>query len=351
MPSFSLDPLLPYPQRSYLLELASRHAQAVDEDRYCPLASLQELAARDLLIQGRQGSLLPQAALIFDLASKCMATAFSLWAHRACITFFDTVGKDLPEGLTQASISGSTAMAQAFKDASGLGSIQVRAQPVAGGLKLNGSISWASNLYPDGVIVLPVILETAQGSSQKYVVSTRVDRAGLTVKPLKGLLALNATQSGSLTFKDLIVPEADILTTNLPSFLAGIRSPFLLLQSSFCLGLTAASLEAISQQLRGGRKVFTAGFERISQDYHRLRQQLISLAEQPESAHKSQLLQLRHSLSQLAIAATHLELAVFGGRAYSQQSASNRRLRESLFLPVQSPTEGHLRHDLALSQQ
>ncbi|MGO2608462.1 MAG: hypothetical protein ACTIMA_07630, partial [Brachybacterium tyrofermentans] len=49
----------------------------------------------------------------------------------------------------------------------------------------------------------------------------------------------------------------------------------------------------------------------------------------------------------LAGRATRLEQKVVGGRGYALGSDTSRRAREAAFLPVQSPTETHLRHLLA----
>ena len=57
-------------------------------------------------------------------------------------------------------------------------------------------------------------------------------------------------------------------------------------------------------------------------------------------------LQLRLDVAHLATRATQLELAARGGAGYSAVSATARRVREALFLPVQSPTEVQLQWEL-----
>ena len=86
-------------------------------------------------------SLLPQVSVAFDLATAgCAPPAFSLWAHRSTIAFFDAVGRELPEGLAGGhDVSGTSAMAAAYKEASGLAPIKVLGTLVEGGVKLNGS--------------------------------------------------------------------------------------------------------------------------------------------------------------------------------------------------------------------
>ena len=346
--TFTLEPLYDYPQHQQVLNLAAEHATEVDEDQRSPFETLKVLGSEGLLTLGREGSLLPQIAVGFDIATECAATAFSLWAHRSTIAFFDAVGRELPAGLASGEVTGSTAMAAAFKDSSGVGEIQVHATRVEGGLQLNGVIFWASNLYPGGVVVLPLILDdAAEGESDKLIVQTRVGNEGFNVKYQKGLLALDATESGFTKIENLFVPESDILTDDVPGFLKKILAPFLLVQSSFCLGLAAAALNSASDHLNVSQGIFRREFEDIHAEYESLRREITELAEKPSQAERRRLLQLRLDVSHLATAATRLELSTVGGKAYKVKSPSGRRLRESQFLPVQSPTEGHLRFELA----
>ena len=59
------------------------------------------------------------------------------------------------------------------------------------------------------------------------------------------------------------------------------------------------------------------------------------------------ILRLRLDVVDLAVAATRLEATLTGGRGYASASPTARRLREAAFLPIQSPSEGHLRWELS----
>jgi hypothetical protein len=58
-------------------------------------------------------------------------------------------------------------------------------------------------------------------------------------------------------------------------------------------------------------------------------------------------LRLRLGAAELAQAITRVELATIGGRGYYSASDTSRRIRESLFLSVQAPTEGSLRWEIS----
>ena len=348
MSEFTLEPLEDYPQRERVLALAAEHADAVDAGERSPFENLREIAKDGLLTLGRTGSLLPQVSVAFDLASQDATTGFSLWAHRSTIAFFDAVNRELPEGLAEATTSGTTAMAAAYKEAAGIGPIKVLGDLVEGGVKLNGTVSWASNLYPGGVIVLPVAVQNAQeGHPNRYIVTVRQDVPGLKVVYHRNLLALNGTESGTIIFEDVFVPTEDILTKDFAGFLAKVTAPFLLVQSAFCLGLAAGALQSAAEHLQVSGGIFKQEFEGLLGTYRTLRDTLLRLAAEPENAQKRDLLQLRLDVSHLATAATHCELQTVGGAGYMAGSPTARRVREVTFLPVQSPTEGHLRYELA----
>ena len=341
-------PLTAYPHREKVLDLAEQAADAVDRDQASPFTTLQELGDLGLLTLGRTGSLLPQAAVVHDIATRCVSTAFSLWAHRSVIAFFDAVDRPLPEGLSTARVSGTTAMAAAFKDAAGIGELGVRARPGAeGGLILDGVIPWASNLHPGGIAVVPVALTDDEGhQTGKAIVALSTDRSGFDTAPMRNLLALNATGSGFTRVREVHVPARDILTEDVPAFLARISAPFLLLQSSLCLGLAAAAVDSARLGADHVCGVFREQYDAVAATQHQLRGRLTVLAEDPGSATRRDLLQLRLDAAHQAKAATDLELMVVGGRGYVARSATARRVREAAFLPVQSPTEGHLRLEL-----
>ena len=348
MSEFTLEPLEDYPQRERVLALAAEHADAVDAGERSPFENLREIAKDGLLTLGRTGSLLPQVSVAFDLASQDATTGFSLWAHRSTIAFFDAVNRELPEGLAEATTSGTSAMAAAYKEASGLAPIKVLGTLVEGGVKLNGTVSWASNLYPGGVIVLPVAVQNAQeGHPNRYIVTVRQDVPGLKVVYHRNLLALNGTESGTIIFEDVFVPTEDILTKDFAGFLAKVTAPFLLVQSAFCLGLAAGALQSAAEHLQVSGGIFKQEFKGLLGTYRTLRDTLLRLAAEPENAQKRDLLQLRLDVSHLATAATHCELQTVGGAGYVAGSPTARRVREVTFLPVQSPTEGHLRYELA----
>lgn len=339
-----LAPLTDYPEHGLVRARAAERARATDEADTTPFETLRELGQRGLLDLGLGGGdLRGQAAVVFDLAAECTATAFSLWGHRSGLEYLDAVGAPVASELRTGDVPLCSAMAPAFKAAAGIGEIPVTLTRRGDHLVLDGTVPWASNLYPDAVVILPVVREDGHTA----IVRTRVAAHGVSVRPLENLMALNATASGILRLEGVeIDAEQDVLTEDVPGFLATVRGPFLLLQTSFCLGLSAAALTSARENLGGVGEMFREDLDDAVAEQQRLRADLVRLAREPRAAAPRELLQLRLDAALLTGEATRLEAKIVGGRGYALSSPTARRAREAAFLPVQSPTEGHLRWEL-----
>ncbi|MCG7431665.1 acyl-CoA/acyl-ACP dehydrogenase [Kocuria indica] len=339
-----LAPLTDYPEHGLVRARAAERARPTDEADTTPFETLRELGQRGLLDQGLGGAdLRGQAAVVFDLAAECTATAFSLWGHRSGLEYLDAVGAPVASELRTGDVPLCSAMAPAFKAAAGIGEIPVTLTRRGDHLVLDGTVPWASNLYPDAVVILPVVREDGRPA----IVRTRVAARGVSVRPLENLMALNATASGILRLEGVeIDAEQDVLTEDVPGFLATVRGPFLLLQTSFCLGLSAAALTSARENLGGVGEMFREDLDDAVAKQQRLRADLVRLAREPRAAAPRELLQLRLDAALLTGEATRLEAKIVGGRGYALSSPTARRAREAAFLPVQSPTEGHLRWEL-----
>lgn len=343
---FELRPLAEYPQRDAVLAAAAQRARCVDDNECSPFETLRELGELGLLDLGREGSIVEQAAVVHDLATECTATAFSLWAHRSSIEYLSATGREIPRGMHEGTEPASSAMAPAFKAAAGIGKITVRLTEQDGQLVLDGTIPWASNLYPEGWIVLPALRRGDDGAETPVIVLTRDRAPGVSVHPLQDLMALDATASGILRLESSPIAAEDVLTEDVPAFLAAVRGPFLLLQSSFCLGLAGAALASADAAMTGAAEVFRPERDGIVAEFERVRAAVLAMAEAPREQSARDLLQTRLDAALLTGAATRLEGKAVGGKGYAMSSPTARRAREAAFLPVQSPTESHLRWEL-----
>lgn len=359
-----------------VLSAVAEHAGAVDRSEADLWEALHELGALDLLT----APLAETVELTHALARRCTPTAFSLWGHRSSVAYHEVSGAALPEGAADGAVPLASGMAPAYKEEAGLGEIQLVATDLpAGGIEVSGVLPWCSNLRAGAQIVTPVRWE----DGRRAILRLGRDADGVAVKPLTGLTALDGTSSGVLVLKGVQVPEADVLTRDVPRFRDRARAPFLLIQSAMCLGLAGAALDAADAAVDDvSREVLAEEFSQAAEDWERLRADLVRSVERAgvgdagvgvadgetagaahegsragaegtagaevagasEGVRPAELVAVRLDSALLAGSATRLEQKVVGGRGYALASDTSRRAREAAFLPVQSPTEIHLRH-------
>ncbi len=342
----------------HVLREVAATAAAVDAGDASPVPHLKALAASGLLDQGiddllagsaRSLDVRPSATTIASLAEECMSTAFGTWAHRVVEDYLargrrSAATEETLARLRTADAVGSTGMAQALKSLAGLGDLGIDATWDGDDVVLHGTVVWISNLVHEAVLVLPA--RTPDGSG--IVVWTPSTAAGITARQVTGLLALDATASGTLAIDGLRIPADQILSTDLPTFVAAVKPTFLVLQTSFAAGLIRRSWAEIERSLdRADNASFGAEAAKLGVDVEGFLDRWMTAASDVGAPSIAEILQLRLDASHLAGRVTRLELTLAGGRGYVASSAANRRFREAAFLPVQSPSEGHLRWELS----
>ena len=320
-------------------------ASGVDDGGEDVRAGLAWLGAADLIAP--DGSGLPQAVTLVEaVAGECLSSAFSLWAQRIVVEYLSRgAGEhaDVLVGLRTGERVGATAMAPALRDLAGLEPVPVRATPDGEGLRLDGPIRWASNLFPGAAVVLPVRV----GESSRAVVRIDTDRAGVQVAVRPELLALNGTASSSVTLDEVRVEPHEILARDLAGFVGSVRPAFLLIQAAFCSGLARRSAQEAERAATGANAELAPDAAAAVGSAVALHERLHAAAAAPHALAPADLLRLRLDAARTATDATRVEAAARGGAGYLVGSPVARRLREGAFLPIQSPTEGHLRWELS----
>lgn len=327
--------------------LASSVDCSSDADRRPTLRRLSEVGALGLGLPGSGASHLDQVHVLASMAGACMTSAFSAWAHRMTVEYLVRFAgpelADTVEEVRTGRTAGSTALAATFRAAAGHEELPVSIDRTDGNARASGFVSWASNLYEDSIVVVGV----RDGDRNRMAVF-RVSDEGVKVNAVTGLLALDASRSGSIVLDGVVIPEESFLPEPFESFVSFVRPAFLAFQVALCLGLSAASLEA-SREPRGLAVSLLPKVTDETKILANLQRQLTELATWLD--HRTgeipvHPVRLRLEAAHLAGRATQLELAVRGGAAYAADSPTARRVREALFLPVQSPTEAQLQWEL-----
>ncbi|WP_114452524.1 acyl-CoA dehydrogenase family protein [Halopolyspora algeriensis] len=340
-----------YQGREKVAAFFGAHAAAVDRcesDIRPGIRMLGELGLLDLGVPDTtQGRLASMLLVVEDVASACLSSAFALWAQRMVIDYLSSSDRPASTselaGLRAGTRIGATAIAPAMRHVAGLEPVPVVATRTSSGVRLNGPINWASNLFDDALVAVPARFEDGSG----MVVHVRTTDPGVTVHSAPDLLTLGATASSSVTLTDVEVPAAAILSEDLPGFVRSFRPTLLLIQSAYCSGLTGASRHHIGERLTGLNAEFTDDFAELAQRHDSVRRRLFDFAQAPHRSSSRDLLRLRLGAARTAGEATGLEATVRGGAGYVASSGTSRRLREAAFLPIQAPTEGQLRWHLA----
>lgn len=343
-------------RRDQVREFVRDRAAALDRsetDTRVDVTRLGELGLFSLgLADSCAGEALPEmVAVIEDVAAESLSAGFSAWAHRMSLEYVSrgpaSVRAKYLAALQSGATVGVTAMASGLKYVAGLGEVALIAtEGDDGSLSVSGPIFWASNVYEDALIIL--CARTAD-SSKTFVAAIEANAPGITIKPASELLALNATASTSLTLENVRIPAENVIGVDLTEFVKGVRPTFLLLQTAFCSGISRTSIEESANCLGGLGEGFVDDHAELAAELASLQQRLHGFAADLTTASARELIQLRLDGSRLAMAATRLEVTLKGGQGYSTKSPTNRRFREAAFLPVQSPSEGQLRWELARS--
>lgn len=321
---------------------------------------LSGVAATGVLDSGLRDSLTPieqSADVVFELASHCLSSAFVTWSHRMTLEYVDRFGSGflreqlLPELLSGNRI-GSTALATALADRSGKELLPITFQRVGDEYVIDGVIPWASNLYSDTLVVFAA---REPESGERVLFATELSFEGISIKPAEGLLALNATSSGTIRFSGLRLGADYVLTNDVNNFFSRMRPRFLLLQSAFCLGLSQAALD--SALAAESNQPFAEELAQLEGELSQTKQvwrELLAIqndyANLPAQQDPLPYLKVRLQSALLAQSITRIELASVGGRGYFVAHPTSRRIRESLFLSIQAPTEGSLRWEISQLQ-
>jgi alkylation response protein AidB-like acyl-CoA dehydrogenase len=331
----------------------AEHAADLDEGDRDTRDNVRLLARSGLLTLGAPGNhhngLPAMAAVVAEVAGHCLSTAFSVWAHRMTVEYLTAAATPWSLGaaadLTGSGALGVTGMASAFKDAAGCGSLDLMATPADGGYRLTGTLRWASNLYPDSILVTAAQTETGE----KLVVALPLAADGVTIGNHFELLALGSTASSFLKLSDVYIGEDQILSRDIDAFLNSVRPTFLVLQSAMCVGLARRCLDEAESSLGGVNSAFAAQFDSLAVELASIESKVTAFAAAvggPSTPAKHDLLTLRLAAADTVSAAAALEIRTAGGKGYARRTDASRRFREAAFIPVQSPSEAQLRWEL-----
>lgn len=299
---------------------------------------------------GNGGTLEAMAEAIGLVSSQCLTSGFLLWCHRMACEYLVQSGNDfllrdiLPQ-LLSVQRFGATGLANAMKHAASLEELKVRAERDREGVLLNGGIPWSSNLVGDQFVV---VVAAATPSGSALLVAVPGNSPGVKRGSYFPLTALGGTCSTSLHFESVHLGQEWLIAVDANALLPRLRRVFLVLQSALAWGLAEAALQNVIPRLTGPRSLLKEGADRHASELVRLKDEvrLLSHRQRWDENDLYRALKARKELAELAVASVWLELEAVGGAGYIAHCHTARRLREAAFLPIQSPSLVHLRHEL-----
>jgi alkylation response protein AidB-like acyl-CoA dehydrogenase len=305
---------------------------------------------------GLGGDVTDAAKAIAAVSERSLSAGFVFWGQRTFIEYLlQSPNAALREALLPALLTGrragATGLSNAMKFLSGFEELQLKASTEGDGLRIDGKLPWVTNLQPEGFDVAAAVQDDRGGA---FVVSLSSDDAGLERSPDLDLMALRATSTAAIKVEGVRVGRARILHGEAHVWLPQVRPAFLGLQCGMSIGLAARALDETRAKLKGGRDILAEPLQEVATELDQLQAKLHGgLRGTLYETEPSHLFRLRIRLADVVSKAVQLELCASGGAAYLSKPGEGvqRRLRESAFIPVVTPSLVQLKAALATHER
>jgi alkylation response protein AidB-like acyl-CoA dehydrogenase len=287
---------------------------------------------------------------------ECMATAFMMWCQDACGWYIENSDnqelrtKILPR-IAAGDALGGTALSNPMKFYSGIEPMQLKGQKAPGGFTVRGQLPWVSNLGPEHCFGAVFQLDGKPG--REIIALVPCNAKGLRMVQSAHFVALEGTRTFSVRFDDVFLPTEAILADPAAPFLAKIRCGFILLQTGMGLGLAQGAIDIMQKADRTHEHINRFLPDRPAvfvEKLASLRDEVRTLARTPweqDGEFWRRVLAARLQTGQLSMESASAALLHAGARGYMSNAPAQRRLRESHFVAIVTPSVKHLRKELA----
>lgn len=334
------------------------HAEPLDRGAHDAEDVLPQLAASGLLglgvseaLGGIGGTTLDAVDAVAEVATYSLTSAFVLWGQRSFIEYLlvsdnAALRERLLGDLLTGRVAGATGLSNAMKFLSGIEQLGVTAQEEQDGWRLNGRMPWVTNLRKGGFVVAAAIDLPGR---EPFVAALPGDLPGLQRSDDLQLIGMQSSNTAALDVRDVQLDRDWLLGQDARAYLGKVRPAFLGLQCGMSIGLARRALAETARNLDSRRSV-------LEDECARVRDQLASTEAQLKQglrdgrfvAQPAAMFKVRIALAEVVAEAIQLELQSSGGKAYLQAHGEGfaRRLRESAFVPVITPSLVQLRTEL-----
>lgn len=325
------------------------------------------IAADDVLAQVRaiaQGPLADQAgnymttiAVMAEVGRVCGATAFMMWCQSVCALYMAASQNPALTGeVLQQHISGQrlggTGLSNPMKSLAQIEHFLLKATPVAGGYRINGTLPWVSNLGPNHYFgAMAAVVDAPAGHELMFLL--RCDAVGVTLKPCPTFSGMEGTGTFAVQCKDVFISSADIMADPARPYVRQIRGAFLLLQCGIAAGIIQGAIDsmwAVEDQLGHVNQYLDDRPDQLQAELDDLLARVGDLAQTPYDSSDAffvEVLSARLAGGELCMRAAHSALIHQGARGYLMHSDVQRRVREAQFVGIVTPAIKHLRKEIS----
>ena len=343
------------------------HVDAIDREGVYPRAQMAEL--------GRAGTfsahldahtLLPNRSIaaavgaMAEVGAECMSTAFCTWCQDASGWYLEhspntALRETLQGGIATGSVMAGTGMSNPMKTLAGLEGFKLKAQRAEGGYVVSGVLPWVSNLG-DGQWFATVLQDAADARHLMFAM-VQCGQPGVEIRQNAHFIALEGTGTYSVLFKKAFIADAMLLADPVSDEVKRILPGVILLQAGMGLGVVRGCIGTMqeanhtqaksNQYLPRGPSYYEEACEAMLAEVTALSATPIETA--PD--YMRRVLEARLAISELALDAGQSAMLHAGSRGYLQGSSASRRIRESYFVAIVTPSIRHLRKELAMLGQ
>ncbi|MET0220470.1 MAG: acyl-CoA dehydrogenase family protein [Tardiphaga sp.] len=325
-------------------------ALQIDEGTIYPDQALRDLGAAGAW--SAHADLRDTIAGISIIGETCGAAAFMAWCQNTLVWYIRNSGNEpLKAKYLAAAASGrllgGTGLSNPMKSFFGIEKLKLKGRRTDGGYLVRGALPWVSNLGPDHMF--GTICELDDGSGDKIMFLADCAAEGLTLTPCQPFLAMDGTGTYAVQFRDVFIPDDQVLAAPAMPFVKTIRAGFILMQMGMGLGLIrdcAAIMQGVRPSLEHVNRYLPQQPEDVSAVLAEMEATTMTLAATPfetSNAYWRAVVELRLRAGEAAVAAAHAAMLHCGARGYLKSHRAQRRLREAYFVAIVTPATKQLR--------
>jgi alkylation response protein AidB-like acyl-CoA dehydrogenase len=237
-----------------------------------------------------------------------------------------------------------------MKAFSGIEPLALKGRKVPGGYRVTGRLPFVSNVQAGHLFAAVFGLESEQ--DRRVMAVFRAGAEAVALAQNAHFVAYEGSATCSVLIRDAFVSDDDVLSHDAAKFMPRIRKGFVLLQAG--MGLGAARGAAASMRADGpGRRLaahLPLGPDEIDARADRLTERVRTLAADPQPTDRPaflEVLKARLEISWLALEAAQSAVLQAGARGYLAGAEAARRLRETQFVAIVTPSVKHILVELS----